>query len=462
MTAPTTSSNLDSPVAVQGYVTDPKWVGYQVLTNYESTYWAPLIGNDAWRLYEVLRSFCHHGNQSCHPSINLLIAILGLKDRSILIGRSKPKIVKGKEYYYPGLIQVLQDHNLAVAEVTGEGPKLRYTFHVNLSPGLLAEQQLEKLPEILQTKHAKLLERCAEEQKALEAKKRPPKLQQKEEQDKSENGEERGIGISNTPLGNSNTPSWKFQYKQQPINNTHRTTARAREDLNNNSSGTNADKNDVVVAIFGFGIGKKVAQRLADRYSRERIFEKIGYLQFLLDERPDQVKNPRGWLRKAIEEDYGAPDGFVTAEERQRQAEAAEQRRQEDAAAQQAALEAAEQSQKARETQMAEIEQQLASEWGTDEKDLELWEQVKLWLTHSNFSPMFLAAIRILKLDDDTAKIGVDNDFIAKQLSHPGTLKQLGRAFKSQLKHEIEIELITIDGFINQKNQKANLLAESD
>ena len=182
----------------------------------------------------------------------------------------------------------------------------------------------------------------------------------------------------------------------------------------------------------------------------------------MLDERPDQVKNPRGWLRKAIEEDYGAPDGFVTAEERQRQAEAAEQRRQEDAAAQQAALEAAEQSQKARETQMAEIEQQLASEWGTDEKDLELWEQVKLWLTHSNFSPMFLAAIRILKLDDDTAKIGVDNDFIAKQLSHPGTLKQLGRAFKSQLKHEIEIELITIDGFINQKNQKANLLAESD
>ena len=40
-----------STIEVRGYVTDPKCVGYQILTNYESTYWRTLVGNDAWGLY---------------------------------------------------------------------------------------------------------------------------------------------------------------------------------------------------------------------------------------------------------------------------------------------------------------------------------------------------------------------------------------------------------------------------
>jgi hypothetical protein len=61
MAATTPPSSVDIPIVVYAYVTDPKLVGYQLLTNYESTYWAPVVGNDAWRLHEVLRSFCHHG-----------------------------------------------------------------------------------------------------------------------------------------------------------------------------------------------------------------------------------------------------------------------------------------------------------------------------------------------------------------------------------------------------------------
>ena len=54
----------DIPIAVRGFITDPKFVGYQILTNYESSYWRALMGNDAWSLYEVLRSFCHEGKNS--------------------------------------------------------------------------------------------------------------------------------------------------------------------------------------------------------------------------------------------------------------------------------------------------------------------------------------------------------------------------------------------------------------
>jgi hypothetical protein len=198
------SQPQDIPFTVQGYVTDPKMVGYQILTNYESTYWAPLVGNDAWRLYEVLRSFCHHGNRSCHPSINLLMAILNLKDRSVLIGRAKPKEVKGKAYSYPGLIQILQTHNLVIAEVSGEGPLLRYIFHVNLTPSLLTSEQLSQLPQLLQEKHQELLDRCEAERKVLEAKKKPSKL--------PINEGKKGNSEANGGIGNSNTPSWKFQY----------------------------------------------------------------------------------------------------------------------------------------------------------------------------------------------------------------------------------------------------------
>src|SRR5215212_8817209 len=70
---------LDAPVEVRGYATDPKSVGYQILTNYESTYWRALVGNDAWGLYEILRSFCHDGHRTCYPSIRLLVAMLGFK-----------------------------------------------------------------------------------------------------------------------------------------------------------------------------------------------------------------------------------------------------------------------------------------------------------------------------------------------------------------------------------------------
>src|SRR4030095_225012 len=157
-----------SIIRVRGYVTDAKRIGYQVLTNYENIYWRALVGNAAWSLYEVLRSFCHHGNHTGNPSVQFLTTILGLEDKRALIGRSKT--VKGKEYRYPGLIEMLQEHKLAVAEVQGNPPKTWYLFHVNLTPDLLAPEQVAQLPTLLRKKHAELLKRCTQEQHELEAK----------------------------------------------------------------------------------------------------------------------------------------------------------------------------------------------------------------------------------------------------------------------------------------------------
>ena len=433
----------DTPVFIRGFVTDPKLVGYQILTNYESTYWAPLVGNDSWRLYEILRSFCHQGNSACYPSINLLLTILGIKDRSVLIGRAKPKVVNGKEYCYLGLIQTLQSCNLVIAEVEGAGPKLRYTFHVNLTPGLLSAEQLSQLPELLQKKHAELLERCMKEQKKLEAKKQPPKMQLSASAESAPAEPEKGIGNSNTPIGNSNTPSWNFQYKQHPYNNTQLTRARSRDDNNNNSSG----HDDVVVAVLtAQGISEKVARRLEQHYSPARIDEKIGYLEFLLAERPAEVKRPAAWLRKAIEDDYGAPDGFVSAAERERrrQDEAQEQARYTELAK---TAQAVQQSKK--EAEAAEREarvRRVRAQYGATAADSAFWEEAQreIQLTTPRDISALVADAQILKRTEDAVWIGVEREAEWRQLQHPGTVCALKRTLGQVTGKPVELEVVLL------------------
>ena len=97
-----------------------------------------------------------------------------------------------------------------------------------------------------------------------------------------------------------------------------------QEETNNNNSGEadGANQADVVVALTVQGIAQKVAERLANRYSQPRIADKIKFLEFLKETDPQKVKSPQGWLRRAIEEDYAAPDGYKAAADRE--AEAAE------------------------------------------------------------------------------------------------------------------------------------------
>jgi hypothetical protein len=58
-------------------------------------------------------------------------------------------------------------------------------------------------------------------------------------------------------------------------------------------------------------------QRLALHYSQKYIVEKIEHLAFLIAERPQDVKKPAEWLRKAIEDNYNTLDGFIPQEQRE-------------------------------------------------------------------------------------------------------------------------------------------------
>lgn len=297
----------DTPIEIRGYVTDPKQVGYQILNNYENLYWATLVGPVAWRLYELLRGFCHGEENIVESTVTFLTAAVSPGDRRALTGRIKR--AKGKEYYYPGLIEILQREQLIIAEEVGSGPTMKYLFHVNKTPGLLSKEQVSVLPEIIQQNHENFLARHKEKIRLLEAKKRQSKvvaLQEAISEIKTE-----GEGNSQGSVGNSHTPSGKFPDKQEHTNNTE----------NSSSSGAAA-------SLERFGIDKQASQRLIERYSPQRIAEKIEHLEFMLETTPSEVKNPGGWLRRAIENDYKAPPGFQPKSVREAEAAEKERRRQ--------------------------------------------------------------------------------------------------------------------------------------
>jgi len=429
----------DIPFTVQGYVTDPKLVGYQVLTNYESTYWRALLGNDAWGLYEVLRSFCHEGNTTCYPSVNLLLSILGLKQRRVLTGWVT--LVNGKEYRYPGLIEILQEHKLAVAEVQGEGPKMRYVFHVNMTPALLTDTQLSQLPNVLQKKHAELLERCEQALQQMEAKRRPPKVEISPPNGQAEGYDNLSEGYDNLSEGYDN-----LSPKQHPINNTHITRASVHEDHNNNSGGDPNDQTDVVVALVALGISKGVAQRLAGRYSRDRILEKVEFLEFLTKEAPDKVQNPHGWLRRAIEEDYGAPDGYLSKDEQER-LEAEEAKRAEEEELRAEAVEDLNRAfQEQYKAERSARIRRVREGYSTTEGDLAFWEQAKFEFkcTSTPEISLLIAELEILSIRDGTVTLGAWTETEWRQLQHPGTVKLISRSLSQVAGRPVELQVVAL------------------
>ncbi|HWG46904.1 MAG TPA: replication initiator protein A, partial [Gemmataceae bacterium] len=77
-------------------------------------------------------------------------------------------------------------------------------------------------------------------------------------------------------------------------------------------------------------IGGKAARDFLAAHPAAYLEQKIDYLDFLMEtgERP---KNPAGWLRRAIEQDFGSPAAYVPKSERERsKAEETERQRQRD------------------------------------------------------------------------------------------------------------------------------------
>jgi hypothetical protein len=86
------------------------------------------------------------------------------------------------------------------------------------------------------------------------------------------------------------------------------------------------DNDDVVLALQNFGISKKQAVKLAKEHPHEYILEKLELVQWFRDTKsPLVAKNPAGFARKAIEDDYPAPLQYKSKKQQALEAEEKEQ-----------------------------------------------------------------------------------------------------------------------------------------
>jgi hypothetical protein len=76
-------------------------------------------------------------------------------------------------------------------------------------------------------------------------------------------------------------------------------------------------QDDVVTALLDFGISKRTAQKLAQAHTKEHILKQLDIVKWLVAEKsPLVAKNPAGFARRAIEEDYPPPPQYQSQKQR--------------------------------------------------------------------------------------------------------------------------------------------------
>lgn len=246
---------------------------------------------------------------------------------------------------------------------------------------------------------------------------------------------------------NFTKPLVKKYYPQETV---VQQTVLQETDNNNNPSDFQepaVDEDFVVVALTSRKIAKRVAVQLGQQFPLEHIQEKIAFYDFLVAERPAEIKKPAAWLRSAIENDYSAPDGFLSTSDREILANKEKSRAEALVAAQEARQRAIAEAERFEEQIQEQRFLWLHEKYGTKKEALVFWKEVQQTVhqtagaaTHGLIDDAY-----ILTLNGSTAKVGIPSKFKLAQLAHPGTQTQINRAAKSIAQHEITIEFVLLD-----------------
>jgi hypothetical protein len=143
-------------------------------------------------------------------------------------------------------------------------------------------------------------------------------------------------------------------------------------------------------------------------------------------------------LRRAIEEDYGPPDGFIPAAERARRA--AEEAQWAAAVEEEHQAFAAE-----RQAQQEAWQRQWQERYGTTEADYALWAEVLAYFKDSrpDLHDVYVRA-QILRCTDEAVQLGFEREGSLRQLDHPGIMAALKRQLKFITKRPLEVERVLL------------------
>ncbi len=94
-------------------------------------------------------------------------------------------------------------------------------------------------------------------------------------------------------------------------------SSRREEDITKSKREPLAEVQGMVDQLVKRGITPSVAEKLVNTYPSDRIYTQIEVLDWLKERNDALVENSAGFLRKAIEENYQPPDGYITHLDRQ-------------------------------------------------------------------------------------------------------------------------------------------------
>ena len=167
----------------------------------------------------------------------------------------------------------------------------------------------------------------------------------------------------------------------------------------------------VVERMIELKITPRVAKQLASEYPIDHLKQKISLVDYLTETNSSLVsRNPAGYLRKAITEDYQPPKGFTTGPELEAKAkEDDRQKRQLDG------------QERAVQENEKVFRSQLVDAYQTADLDLSVWELALEHLQH-HFSRQFfdtwLKDTFLHTLENGVATIGVANNFAQDELTN--------------------------------------------
>ncbi len=248
------------------------------------------------------------------------------------------------------------------------------------------------------------------------------------------------VSHRDTPLSHTETPRVSHRDTQETV--IQQTVKQETENTTTEGKVRLSEKDAVVANLISFGISPKVSENLSQRFSPDYISEKIDFLRFKNDREKSSVKKPAAWLRKAIEDDYTAPDGYIPPKERERQENEDKRRKQATTEAQKAHSKRIEQQQKAQNSRKAELLQKLFEQFGTTSLDLALWTQAENAMTYQGISAAISSSLQLLKLETDKAILYANNDFV-QRLIKPEVRDKIEKILSDLARRPLKLELIT-------------------
>lgn len=206
-------------------------------------------------------------------------------------------------------------------------------------------------------------------------------------------------------------------------------------------------QHDVVVtqALQNFGIARPAASKLAKDFPEELVLEKLDLAQWLISTgSPAVSKNPAGWLRKAIEEDYIPPKNYESPSEKKAKTERAAKTAEQDA--KERRLLEAEFRRVRTETKEQLLEQFPAEPVGEGLTTHTAWELVLQKLRGpvgvANYETWLKDTV-LLNITDRAAEISVGSPYIGAWIERR-LYREIAGTLKEVLKKDLDLKFLTV------------------